>query len=70
MVLSGERHQLLRGHLLALRPSHMENIMRKIAALFTGTVAAVVLMVAPATSASAASHGGATTACLSCWSSR
>jgi len=44
--------------------------MRKIAALFTGTVAAVVLMIAPATGASAAAHGGANTACLSCWSAR
>lgn len=70
MVLSGSNNQLLRGHILALARPTMENIMRKIAAVFTGTVAAVVLMVAPATSASAASHGGASTACLSCWSAR
>ncbi len=52
--------------MLALRPSHLENIMRKIAAVFTGTVAAVVLMVAPVTSASAAP---AHVSCTGCWPS-
>lgn len=41
--------------------------MRKIAALFTGTVATVVLLIAPVTSASAAP---AHVACTGCWASK
>jgi len=45
----------------------MENIMRKIAAVFTGTVATIVLLVAPVTSASASP---AQIACTGCWAAR
>jgi hypothetical protein len=45
----------------------MENTMRKIAALFTGTVATVVLLIAPVTSASASP---AHVACGTCWNAR
>lgn len=64
MVLSGSNNQLLRGRILALARRTMENIMRKIAAVFTGTVATIVLLVAPVTSASAAP---AHVACGGCW---
>lgn len=67
----GAASQSLRGHVLALVRPHMENIMRKIAALFTGTVATVVLLIAPVTSASASpSHGSsANVSCTGCWPS-
>lgn len=64
MVLSGSHNQLLSGSPAGPRPSNMENIMRKIAAVFTGTVATIVLLVAPVTSASAAP---AHVACGGCW---
>jgi len=64
VVLSGSNNQLLRGHILALARPTMENIMRKIATVFTGTVATIVLLVAPVTSASAAP---AKVACGTCW---
>jgi len=66
-VLSGSSNQLLSGSPSGPRPSNMENIMRKIAAVFTGTVATIVLLVAPVTSASASP---AQIACTGCWAAR